>query len=367
MNTAIFTVYSHTLPGSRPELLKDILKGGNSLHVIGVEPAAQSEPLLTAAGVTYSQADLARRNLNPFKELRSIFSVMKILKENKTESLLMYGVRIIPCVVIAARLAKVKNIVAVVNGGGNLLMTGGLRGNLLRMMIFPLLRIAFKLADSVVFQNKDDYEEFKKLHVFPKKKKAEFTNGSGISLIKYKSLPMPEESVFTLVGRMTAAKGVDEFVKAAGIVHEKFPSAVFQLVGQKDVDDDVDWTAINASAEYIKYLGESKDVVKVLTNSRFFVLPSYREGTPRSTLEALASGRPIITTDVPGCRETVIDGLNGFLVGLKDAEQLAEKMLYMLENPEKAVEMGKQSRILAEKKFNVEDVNEELIKLLGIS
>ena len=173
-----------------------------------------------------------------------------------------------------------------------------------------------------------------------------------------------------MISRLLIDKGVREYVEAAKIVQSRFSGVTFQLAGYLDKNPAVisenelqSW--INDG--YIEYLGEIKSVQSVLKLCKYYVLPSYREGTPRSTLEALSTGRPIITTDTPGCRETVINGKNGLLVPPKNSKSLANAMIQVLNTKEDTIQkMGKESYNLAKDKYAVEKINKNMFNIMRL-
>jgi len=182
-------------------------------------------------------------------------------------------------------------------------------------------------------------------------------------------LPKIKFPIFLIITRLIRDKGICEYVDAAKTIKKKYPCVRFQVVGyldsnptaltKKELDE---LTADNV----VECLGKMDDVRPAIANSSVYVLPSYAEGMPRSTLEAMAMGRPIITTDVPGCRETVVEGVNGFLVPIKNAEKLAEAMEKFILQPELISIMGKESRRMAEEKYDVHKVNKVVLDALGL-
>ena len=195
-------------------------------------------------------------------------------------------------------------------------------------------------------------------------------NGSGVDLNLYPLTNLPSKPIFLMVARLLVHKGVREFVEAAKIVRLRFPNAKFKLVGGLDQNP----SSISSKELHlwinqgnIEYLGELKSVQSILQSSKIFVLPSYREGTPRSILEALSTGRPIITTDSPGCRETVIHGKNGLLVPARNATALAKAMIKLLNQKEKTLKkMAKESYLIAKNKFEIGKVNKSMLKIMNL-
>ena len=183
--------------------------------------------------------------------------------------------------------------------------------------------------------------------------------------------PLSTESAprFLLIGRLLGDKGIREYVQAAEQVKLQYPETQFDLVGWIDANPNTitqpeldSWTA----AGTVNFLGRLNDVRPAIGDCSVYVLPSYREGTPRTVLEAMAMGRAVITTDAPGCRETVVDGDNGFLVPIKDADALAQAMLRFIEQPELFAQMGLRSRAIAEEKYDVHKVNAQMLKGMGL-
>jgi glycosyltransferase involved in cell wall biosynthesis len=257
-----------------------------------------------------------------------------------------------------------------ITGLGYSFLGRGIKSKLLQFVVCILYRVALKKNKNVFFQNPDDLELFvdRKLVRY---EQAVLIAGSGINLNQFTVTKIfTKPAIFLLVARLLKDKGILEYVEAARHIKAKYPKAVFQLLGPFDNNPSsiskskiLEWDHEGV----IDYLGETKDVRPFISKSNIFVLPSYREGTPRSTLEAMAMGRPVITTDVPGCRETVINGQNGFLVPSKNIESLVKAMEYFLINFESIPQMGTNSRKLVELKFNVHKVNMIIIRAIKTS
>ncbi len=204
----------------------------------------------------------------------------------------------------------------------------------------------------------------------PTKKQAVIVNGSGVDLEYYSPGKIcRSESVFLMVARLLVDKGINEYVGAAMSLKARYPYAKFLVLGPLDRNpSSVSKIQIEewASSGVIEYLGEAKDVRPYIEAANVFVLPSYREGTPRTVLEAMAMGKPIITTDAPGCKETVTEGVNGFLVPVQDIESLANAMEFFILKPELITKMGKVSRKIAEDKYNVYLINKVMMKSMRL-
>jgi glycosyltransferase involved in cell wall biosynthesis len=231
-----------------------------------------------------------------------------------------------------------------------------------------LYKAALKRADKVIFQNPDNKQVFIDLGIVPKEK-AIVVNGSGVDVSYFDIKPLPDSPRFLLIARLLGDKGIREYIQAAKLVKKTYRNAVFQLVGPEDPSPNgisiEELESLN-DTNAVEYLGSTDDVRPFIENCSVFVLPSYHEGLPRTVLEAMATGRPTLTTDVPGCRETVINGENGWLVEKGNVEQLANKMIWFIENQKEWQRMANASRAMAESKFDVHAVNAELLKIMGL-
>ncbi|WP_286680879.1 glycosyltransferase family 4 protein [Tepidanaerobacter sp. EBM-49] len=368
MKIAIVTAYADKIMESRYELVISILKKGHSIEILGCEPEEVCNKVLNEFSVNYTQLPFTRSNTNPFRELEFIRKASKILKFLKIDMIIVYGVRLAASVSIAAKIAGVRNIYAIINGAGTLFNTNGIKGRLIQVLSWPLLTIGLNHCQKVLFQNDDDRRLFVN-NLLVKRNKTLLVNGSGVNLEKYAPFSLPKDSSFLMIGRMLRNKGVFEYLDAARIVKSKYPYTKFTLIGPYDENP----TAIKKDdlkpfiqAGIVKHVEWTSNIYEFLISNFVFVLPSYHEGTPRTVLEAMATGRPIITTDAPGCRETVIDGINGFLVPVKNSEVLAEKMIWMIEHREEAEKMGQESLKICREKFDVNKVNEIILRTMKL-
>jgi glycosyltransferase involved in cell wall biosynthesis len=225
-----------------------------------------------------------------------------------------------------------------------------------RWVVKVLYWLSLRLNEKVFFQNEDDRALFVSLGLLPSPEHAVVVPGSGVDLEKFSLAQLPDAHNFLLIARLLRDKGIREYANAAAIVKKKYPDCSFLLVGGGDVGNpaaiskqDLDRWIHEGTLEY---LGFMEDVRLAIARCKVYVLPSYREGTPRTVLEAMAMGRPIITTNVPGCREPVQDNYNGFLVPARNSVHLATAMLRMIEIPELAAIMGKRSRHIVEQRYD---------------
>jgi glycosyltransferase involved in cell wall biosynthesis len=240
---------------------------------------------------------------------------------------------------------------------------------LLKLIQVLLYRISFRFLSLLIFLNSDDPVDLVERYSL-KVKRFEILGGIGVNLSVFNYSPARINPVtFLFIGRMLDEKGINDFVEAAKQVKGKFPDARFIALGGVDYSNPgsirPEVVKRYQMEGLIDFPGHVTDIIPWLNASSVFVLPSYyREGVPRSTQEALAVGRAVITTDVPGCRDTVIDGVNGFLISPQSPVELAQRMLYFLENPQVITIMGNRSREIACDKFNAIVVNDRLLKML---
>lgn len=369
MNAAILCNSTSSQGSSRPELIALLREKGYKVFLGGIDDGSLS-PFFGPDTAEFMPIEASRGGTDPMGELRSIASVKKQVEKNRITAAVVYGVKNHAAMTIGAWKGGCKRIVCVVNGSGNLFRVNGIKGALLRAAAFPMLRSAYRKCAAVCFQNEDDRQLFIKKKLVKDTDKLFCTNGSGVNTERFPQRMLPCENRFLFLSRITATKGVFEYIEAARIVKKVCPTAVFDIVGPIDAGiESMKTSAIDEAAEegIVNYHGPTKDVGAWLAKCRFFVYPSYYpEGVPRCVLQALSSGRPVLTCDTPGCRKTVDEGVNGFKVPARDPEALAEKMLWLINNPAEAERMAEESRRIAEDRFDVDDVNRQLTaRLIG--
>lgn len=270
--------------------------------------------------------------------------------------------------VLAARLAGVERILCIVNGSGRLFQLKGVKGVIVKFFSYPMLWLSFLLTNNLLFQNPDDMRMLKQKGLLWRRNYG-VINGSGVNIDKYKFEPLVKEPNFLMISRLTGSKGVNEYIQAANQVKKHYPEAKFYLIGPMDDNDStINMSELKKAVDNgtITMKGKVLDVRPYISKSRVFVLPSYYpEGIPRSILEAMAMGRPIITANSPGCKETVEDSRNGFLVPPRDCLALSEKMQWLIEHDKKTEQMGKESRKIAVEKFDINKINETILKVMS--
>ncbi len=355
----ILSPYGPSIIPFRGDLLEELVRRGHEVHAAAPEPGF--EDALEAIGVRYWRVPLSRTGTNPLADLRGALGAIGLLRRLRPDILLAYAIKPIIYGSLAARFARVPAVFSVVTGLGSLFVDEGGKAGLLRTLALGLYRAALKRNQAVFFLNRDDKRFFEERGSLPRFARAVVLPSEGINLGRFAPAPPPSgPPAFLLLARLIRHKGIAEYAAAAASLKAKYPEARFRLLGPTDTNPSAlskeelrAWEAQGA----IEYLGATEDPYAHLAACSVYVLPSYREGVPRSILEAMAVGRPIVTTDVPGCRETVVQGLNGFLVPPRDPRALAEAMERFIAEPRLIAEMGRESRRIAEEKFDVRKVN----------
>ncbi|HSV30670.1 MAG TPA: glycosyltransferase family 4 protein [Atribacteraceae bacterium] len=360
--------YAPTLVNFRGVLIRSMTEAGHKVVALGPEPGYGEA--LEALGARYRQYPLERTGLNPLHDYGTLRSLVRIIREESPEIVFSYAVKPVIYGSKAAGACRVPGIYSMITGLGYAFGAGDWKRMMVTALVCNMYRRSLRLNRAVFFQNPDDRDLFVRLGLLPEGAPPVLVNGSGVDLDRFYWVPPPPPPLtFLLVARLLRDKGIGEFVAAARVLKRRYPAADFQMLGPLDPNP----TALrreeveNWSREgIIRYLGETRDVRPFLERAHVFVLPSYREGTPRSVLEAMAVGRPVITTAAPGCRETVRPGENGWLVPVQNVTKLVEAMDFFLQNPERILVMGQASRRIAEEKYDVRQVNQVLMRTMGL-
>lgn len=303
------------------------------------------------------------QDLETFRALRTAFSRLQ------PDLVLAYTIKPVIWAGLAARAARVSQFYALIEGLGYAFQNGHFRRRLLGLTTRALYFAALRRAVRVIFLNPDNRRFFLSNRLIRETQAAEI-DGIGVDLNSFARAPIPTgPPKFLCIARLLGDKGLREYAEAAKRVRAKYPEVQITLVGPADSSPDCIpieevWSWHNRGI--LQYLGEAMDVRPLLANCSVYVLPSYHEGMPRTILEAMAMGRPIITTDVPGCRQTVTPGENGYLVPKMDIDALVERMIWFLEHAEKCQTMGALSRQIAEERFDVVKINTRLMRLLNL-
>jgi glycosyltransferase involved in cell wall biosynthesis len=315
---------------------------------------------------------LSRASINPILDVIAVFRLSHLLKRISPEMTLAYFIKPVIYGSIAAWLARVPKRYSMIEGLGyvfeNDARSQNLYRSLLRWAVNRIYKFALRLNDKVFFLNKDDISQFIEEGIVTDNKVV-WIDGIGLDLDHFRpAASVVEPATFILIARLLRAKGVYDYVEAARQVRKQYPTARFLLVGSGDENPgSIPESVIRkwALEGILECPGQVDDVRQWLIKSSVFVLPSYREGLPRSTQEAMAMGLPIITTDTVGCRDTVEDGVNGFIVPVRDPVALAKTMMRFIENPDLIGTMGQAGRRIAEERFDVHSKNRQIIDALS--
>lgn len=350
--------------GDLMQLLKN--KGINVTAVSSVSDA-KSLRNIVQLGAAYKDICLKRNNLNLIDDVKTLSSLLSLFRsKNPPHLILAYGVKLVVWGGLSARITSIP-FFALITGLGFAFQGESLKRKLLTKLVVFLYKLALKSSKAVIFQNEDNLNIFVDKGIVPRFK-THVVNGSGVDIKKYNVVDFPKGNIrFLCISRLLGEKGLREYAQAAKIVRDRFPNVEFDLVGQTDPSlDAIPLSEIDSWSSYINYKGSTHDVCDYISNSHVYVLPSYHEGLPRSTLEAMSMGRPVITTNAVGCKETVENSVNGFKVPVKSVGELAEKMIWFVESSDQVKKMGIESRRMIEDKFDVNKVNQEMLKIMGI-
>lgn len=357
-----------SLSNFRGQLIKTINKSGYETIAMAHFDTNDDKKLVSALADRNIHFPVNRNGLSPLQDLKTLCSLIKVFRSEKPEVILAYTIKPVIWGGVASRLTRTSRFYALVTGLGYAFQKGGFKKSFLNFIVKNLYRLALKSSEAIIFQNKDNLKVFVDEGIVPESK-CHLVSGSGVDLSHFKKEPLPSVPSFLLIARLLGDKGIREYAKAADQVRRRYPNAEFHLVGPEDPSPD-GVPASEALAWHksgvLNYHGATSDVRPFIKECSIFVLPSYHEGMPRTVLEAMAIGRPILTTDVPGCRETVVNGENGWLVEKANVEQLVDKMIWFIENPDQWSVMGDKGYIMATEKFDVHKVNKELMRIMEL-
>lgn len=351
---------SHRLP-----LAIAAIKAGYEVHLAAAITVHRQE--IEGFGITVHPLNIDRSSASPVeaaKLLRDLFSLMRQVSPS-----VVHLVTIKPVLLggLAARLTRVPRVVAAISGLGYVFTASGGVARLRRLLVSSLYRLALSRKNvRVIFQNGDD-QALLQHHTGISDSQVVRIRGSGVDLSAWTVQSLPDGSpVVMMASRLLKDKGVLEFVEAARLLHGH-QSARFVLVGDVDVGNPtslcVEELDVWVKQGVIEWWGQRSDMNAVLSMAHIVVLPSYREGLPKGLIEAAASGRAVITTDVPGCRDAIEPGISGLLVQVRDSQALAQGIRTLLDDPDRTKAMGAAGRHLAEQSFDVREVIAQHLEL----
>lgn len=358
----LFYVFSidYQLVSHRRDVVMAALKEGYDVTVVAENTGYREE--IEKLGARFIDLPINRVGKNPFEELKTLRFLYRLYKKEKPDIVHHVSMKVVLWGGLAAKLAKVPGIVNAINGLGVFFESGEV-DTLIKRIFVEIVRFShWRKNVLTIFQNNEDCEFFVNRRLI-KQDQTRRINGSGVNLddFAFSSLPQGEPLKLLFTSRMVEEKGVLDIIKAANILRPKYENRIcFLLCGLLETNPKAikkERLDRECDGKYIQYLGQRNDIKELLIESSIVLLPSYyREGIPKSLIEATAIGRPIITTDWIGCRETVVDGLNGFLIPIKSPQILAEKISILIDNEELRATMGRESRKIAMAKFSINEV-----------
>lgn len=368
MKIVVISSHTKSLYWIRMDMMKELVKRGYSVIAVGNESESRWKAQFAEYGIDYRQLKIDRNGLNPFSDIQTLKTLYDFMIKERPDKVFAYQAKPIVYGSIAASLCGITEVYLLVAGLGSVMRGSGAINAIIKGIMNIEYRIACRCSKIVFFQNHDDRNVFIQ-NGLVKKSKTAIISGSGVNMERFQVVPFPDRFAFLFIGRLLRDKGVMEYLEACKMVKQSNPNVRFMLIGPYDSNP----SALKPTnlqpyldAGVIEYFGEQMDVRPFIAQSSVFVLPSYHEGTPKTVLEAMAMGRPIITTNAPGCRETVIDGENGFLVPIADAKALADRMQWFVDNSGKIEDMGMASYQFCREKFNVVKVNEKILRVMGL-
>lgn len=363
--------YTPSLINFRGDLLRLFVGKGHSVVALGVEKDPLVENRLNRDGIVFGTYYLVRSGVGVFNDFKTFLSISKKFYIHKPDVVLAYTIKPVIWSGIATLFKKDVRYYALITGLGYAFdKKSGIR-KLLFALVVSLYKIALINAKAVMFQNEDNRNTFVQLGIVDEKI-TYVVNGSGVDLVEFFHSPKVVNTAcieFLAIGRLLRAKGFREYYEAARIVKASNPNVSFKLVGPLDPSPDgisIDEVKSWGDDGVIDYIGETNDVLSCIQKCDVFVLPSYHEGMPRTVLEAMAIGRPILTTNVAGCRDTVEEYVNGILVEKKDIDGLVCAMEWYIENSNQIPEMGRNSRLICERLFDVHVVNSKMAEVMEL-
>ncbi len=363
--------YAESLINFRGPLIADLVGKGHD--VITCAPIERSDvrERIERLGARFAGLAMARTGTNPLQDLNVLWQLARMLIAWRPDVVLAYTAKPVIYTSIACALTGIGRCTSIITGLGYAFIPAqSLRHRLVACVVRTLYRLALRSNAVVFFQNPDDLALFIHTRLLADPRKAVLLNGSGVDLDYFRVAPLPPgPPSFLLIGRLIKEKGIEEYVEAARLLRDRHPAIKLFLLGPFDAHPSAitsaavgRWVASGA----IEYLGEAQDVRPYIARATVFVLPSYREGTPRTVLEAMAMGRPIVTTNVPGCKQTVVEGENGYLVAPRDPIGLARAMERFVTDEGLASRLGKRSRQKVELEYDVRDVNMRIVRALAL-
>ena len=369
MRIVILGSYARSIIVFRGDLLRALVTQGHEVIVCVPNASQKIRDQLLEMKVAYKDLNLDRTGLNLVTDLRSFISLIHFFSVIKADIFLGYTIKPVIYGSLVARITRVRHIYSMITGLPTVFYASGFKGRIIKFAMSLLLKIALRYNDRVFFQNPDDVRVFQGRKILKEPQKVVIINGSGVDTEKFSVTDHPTSLTFLCIARLLKDKGIREYAEAAKIIRSRHPHIKFNFVGR--VDNHPNHIPKNVFDSWVQSgslenLGYLDDVRPAISRCSVYVLPSYHEGTPRTVLEAMSMGRAIITSDAPGCRETVQEGENGFLVPIKDVSNLVLAMEQFVHNPSLILKMGQKSRKIAVQKYDVHLVNDAMFRAMNL-
>jgi glycosyltransferase involved in cell wall biosynthesis len=366
VRVAIVGGYAPNFVPLRGRLTAALAARGHSVVAVLEAPIDDAtRAAIEGCGAECATHSLVAAGITPWRDLRAVFKLARLFRRERIDCVLVYNPKPMVWGAIGAWIAGVRRKIVLVTGRGSVLIG---EATVVRRAYLALLRLALRRANHVMFQNEDDRALFSSLSIAPRVPTSR-AMGSGVDLeaFNYRAPSETSEFVFLFVGRLLADKGIREFVASAERARALIPAARFRVSGRLDANPSAvapselkEWTAHGL----VEFVGEPKDIRETIAAASVVVLPSYAEGIPRVVLEAMAIGRCVVTTDAPGCRDTVEDGVSGRLVPPKRVDELVAVFCELERDRHRVRMMGVAARQRAEALFDVREVNRHTIAVI---
>lgn len=373
MKILVLSSLAYSLVNFRGALLTSFRDAGHEVVAVAPDQDARVEQWLGERGIAFRTVTMNRTGIGPASDLKTLWGYLQLIRSEKPDLIMAYTQKPIIYGGLAARAGGGVPFYAMMSGLGYLFSEAALKRTWIRRIFLLLYREGVRTAKKIFVFNGDDHADMMAAGIVTAHHDVIQVPGSGVDTTRFVyTEPATAKPHFLMIGRLMRDKGVYEFVEAARRVAKRFPEARFSILGRAETENPTginDAEVARLTREYpIEFLPETDDVRPILQSSSVFVLPSYyREGLPRTILEAMATGRAIITTDMPGCRDPIVHGKNGLIVPPQNVDALTPAIEQFLENPQQIAAMGKQSRAAAEQVYDVNKVNDILMKHMGLA
>lgn len=368
MKIAVVSAHTGSLVWFRLNMMKDFIANGHEVIAVGPDAESEATQVLTDAGIRYAQVPVERNGTNPLSDLKYLAALIGFMKREQPQKVFAYQAKPVVYGALAARIAHIDEVYSLVAGLGSVFRGRSLKNRMVKAMMTAEYWVAGRCSKMMFFQNQDDRSEFTKRRLIPEAKTL-ILNGSGVDLERFQVAPLPNEPTLLFIGRLIKDKGIREYLAACREIKQSYPATRCMLVGPFDSNPSAmtpEELQPFVEAKVVEFFGEQSDVRPLIEQCSVYVLPSYHEGTPKTVLEAMAVGRPIVTTDAPGCRETVVHGLNGYLVPPRDTRALVHAIEKVVTSPTDGHRMARESRRIAESKYDVRVVNRTIMRAMDV-